>query len=330
MTEKRKIRWRVKMKTLVNNLRNLPVAVSGLALGTAGLGNVLASELHYSLRYICATIALAFLLMVAIKKIAHPKQLINEITHPVAGSFIPAFDMALMVIADIIAHHSLIIGQIIWYSAICLHLVFAVYFIYYRIRDFDLNHMLPSWFVPPVGIIVACVTSGQMHAPFLTHIIFYVGFTCYCILLPIMIYRLIFGDRIVDAQLPAFGIMGAPASLCLAGYLSVFKDPNPTIIGMLLALALMMTALVYISLYRINPKRISFIPIYASFTFPMAIGSTALIKYANYVGINTVSGQFWHLLGLVELSGATVIISWVLVKMTQHVLGSVILPKFAN
>lgn len=312
------------MKTFVSKLKNLPVAVSGLALGTAGLGNVLASEVHSSLRYICAMIALLILLMVAIKKLSHPKVLWNEISHPVAGSFIPAFDMALMVIASIIVKHNQIIGKGMWYLAILFHLFFAISFIYHRYKDFDLNHMLPSWFVPPVGIIVACVTGEAMQAEFITHTIFYFGFICYILLLPVMLYRLIFGDRIQDAQLPSFAIMGAPASLCLAGYLTAFSEPSEIIVGVLLSLSLMMTSLVIISMIRINHYRIRFMPIYASFTFPLAIGSTALIKYSHFIGLNTLTGRFWHQIGLAEMAFATIVVSWVLVMMTRFVFHNVL------
>lgn len=315
------------MRVIIHRLSNLPVAVSGLALGTAGLGNILASELHYSFRYICAIIALLILILVAVKKLSHPKVLWNEISHPVAGSFIPAFDMALMVVAGILVKHNQIIGQGLWYFAIILHLVFAVSFIYHRYKNFDLNHMLPSWFVPPVGIIVACVTGEAMQVPTFTHIIFYIGFICYVFLLPVMMYRLIFGDRIQDSQLPSFAIMGAPASLCLAGYLTAFNEPNQIIVGVLLSLSLMMTSLVIISMIRINHYRIRFMPIYASFTFPLAIGATALIKYAHFLGLNTVSGRFWHQIGIAEMTAATIVVSWVLIMMSRFVFHNVFKAK---
>ena len=57
------------MKKFINNLANLPVAVSGLALGTAGIGNVLAIEVHSNLRYVCAAIAALILLVVTIKNL---------------------------------------------------------------------------------------------------------------------------------------------------------------------------------------------------------------------------------------------------------------------
>lgn len=315
------------MKIFINNLRNLPVAVSGLALGTAGLGNILGMEVHPKLRFICASIAALILLLVMIKKFAYPRLLWNEIAHPVLGSFVPAFDMALMVLADLIASYSLPIGKAIWCLAILIHIVFAISFLYHRLIDFDLNHILPSWFVPPVGIVVACVTGGQMNEPLITHGIFYIGCSLYLALLPLMMYRLIFGDRIQENQLPAFAIMGAPASLCLAGYLSAFSNPNPQLVGVLLAVSLMMTSLVYISMIRINHLRIAFIPIYASFTFPLAIGATALLKYAHFIGISSDAGQFWHSIANVEMLVASAVILWVLVNMSRFVCKQVIWVK---
>lgn len=304
------------MQKFIKQLPNLPVAVSGLALGIAGIGNVLGIEVDPSMRYICAIIAAVWLLLVLSKKLIHPRVVWSEIAHPVAGSFIPAFDMAIMILADLVTKFSLITGQIMWYVAIIMHILFLVFFIYHRVRDFDLNHMLPSWFVPPIGIVVACVTSSHMGSPEITKVLFYFGFAAYIVMLPIMIYRLIFGDRISDAQLPAFAVIGAPANLCLAGYLTAFNQPDHTVIGFLLALGLITISLVYISMFRINPVRIAFIPIYASYTFPTAIGATALIKYSLYLGVNTPDGKFWHSLGLIEMVIASVIILWVLINMT--------------
>ncbi len=308
------------MQQFAKNLNDLPVAVSGLALGLAGMGNLLAIEINSTARYICASLAALILLLVLLKKMLHPRLLWQEISHPVLGSFIPAFDMALMVLAEIFTNFSLISGQILWYFAIILHLFFATCFIYFRLKDFDLNHMLPSWFVPPVGIVVACVTGASMQASWLTHPIFYCGCVLYLLILPVMLYRLIFGDRIIDAQLPSFAIMGAPASLCLAGYLTAFKHPNLIVLGILLAIALMMTALVYISMVRINHLRVKFIPIYASFTFPLAIGATALMKYAAFIGLDNESGILWHYLGQTEMYIALAVLAWVLWNMCIYVL----------
>jgi tellurite resistance protein TehA-like permease len=308
------------MKNLVDNLKNLPVAVSGLALGVAGLGNLLANEVYPGFRYLCGLITLILLSLVLIKKLKHPQVMWIEITHPVAGSFIPTFDMALMIIASIIVRSLPLLGQLLWYLAIILHVIFASCFIYQQLKNFDFNHMLPSWFIPPVGIVVACVTSEPMHAVLLSKTIFYIGFTAYLILLPLMLYRIIFGNKIEDRQLPSFAIMAAPASLCLVGYLTVFNHAaNPTIVHLLFTLELMMTSLVLISILRINHFRIKFIPIYASFTFPLVIGATGLIRYARYLGLNNGNGIFWYHLGIIQLIIACVVVVWVFAMMSIFV-----------
>lgn len=303
------------MKKLVDKFAQIPVALSGLAAGVAALGAVLANELYSGINYLTVTIASLCLLLIIAKKILHPRLLWKEIAHPVLGSFLPTFDMALMVISVNVAKVLPTAGITLWYIAIAIHLIFMTGFFYYRFKEFNLNQMLPSWFVPPIGVVVACVTGGPMHAPLVTHILFYFGFSCYFMLLPVMLYRLIFGERLQDNQLPSFAVMGAPASLCLAGYLSAFADPNPYLVHFLLPIALMMTILVYISMVRINHLRIKFAPIYASFTFPLAIGANAICKYARFIGVDSAAGHFWHTLGMFELFVATISVSWVLVNM---------------
>ena len=52
-------------------------------------------------------------------------------------------------------------GDELWLLAVGLHIIFLVSFVYHRAKAFELHHMVPSWFVPPVGIIVACVSRTQ-------------------------------------------------------------------------------------------------------------------------------------------------------------------------
>ncbi|MCC2624443.1 MAG: C4-dicarboxylate transporter [Burkholderiales bacterium] len=85
----------------------------------------------------------------------------------------------------------------------------------------------------------------------------------------------------------------------------------------------MMTGLVYLSIVRINPRRIKFIPIYASFTFPLAIGATAINKYAHFMGESTEIGKIWYAIGMVEMFDACIIILWVIIRMAHFVYSNV-------
>lgn len=157
-----------------------------------------------------------------------------------------------------------------------------------------------------------------MNFPNLTHIIFYIGFILYLIMLPIMMYRIIFIEPIDDGRLPTFAIMAAPPSLCLAGYLTVFSNPSEIIVYILLPLAIFMTLLVYVSFFRI--LRISFNPSYASFTFPLAIGATAVLKYSNYLyTLNSRHYILWYNIGLFLSLSAALIITVVFIKMIHYV-----------
>ncbi len=308
------------MKHYIKNLKNMPIALSGLALGILGLGNILANELHAYFKIIAIMIAIGFLLILISKKIFHFTVFKDELKHVVIGSFVPTFTMCLMLLANIIATEYLLLGKILWCYAIILHIIIVVIFFYYRAINFNFNHILPSWFIPIVGIAVAPLSVTNIGMLTVAHIIFYIALGGYFIVLPIMLYRLIFGAVVLDNQLPSFAVMAAPPNLCLAAYLTAFSDINPVIVNILLPLAIMMTCLVYIFIIRINHFKIKFIPIYASFTFPLSIGATAIIKYAYYLGLNTTYGKLWYMIGVIELIIASIAIIWVLYKMTQFVI----------
>lgn len=102
------------------------------------------------------------LLALVVKFVFHPKVLWQELTHPVVGSVIPTFAMALMVISKAVGLYAPATGLMLWLAAIAIHIIFLAAFVYYRAIDFNLDHMVPSWFVPPIGIIVAAVSfPGQ-------------------------------------------------------------------------------------------------------------------------------------------------------------------------
>lgn len=53
------------------------------------------------------------------------------------------------------------------------------------------------------------------------------------------------------------------------------------LVALLFGIAILMTAVIYFAFWRL--LRLQFSPGYAAFTFPMAIGATALYKLSNLV-----------------------------------------------
>lgn len=298
-------------------LRKVPTPLGGLALGIASLGSLWAFVLPlYAEWFKLASAFVGGLLILAIilKFVTNPDLFREDLAHPVISSVMPTCAMAAMVIAQSLLSVLPVFAKGLWLLAVIAHLLLFIGFTVHRLIDFRLHHMVPSWFVPPVGIIVAAVSSAGMGHEKLVFMLFVFGLCCYFIKLPVMLYRLVFRETIPDAALPTFAIMAAPASLSLAGYLSITNQPNYLLVAVLLPLAIFMTSLVYVAFVRL--LRLPFSPGYAAFTFPMVIGATALFKLAdilNQQGFQKVCDVINNLAGF-ELLVATVIVFYVALR----------------
>ena len=182
--------------------------------------------------------------------------------------------------------------------------------------------MVPSWFVPPVGIIVADVSfSGNPVLEPIAYGTLVFGMVAYAVMLPMMIYRFMFTHEIPDAAKPTMAIMAAPASLSLAGYLTVTTSPSPVIIALLFGIAVLMTAITYLAFFKL--LRLPFSPGYAAFTFPMVIGATALFKTADWMEAHGLAAHYvQQVRGLagIELVVATIVVFYVGLQYINHLL----------
>ena len=77
---------------------------------------------------------------------------LKDLRHPVLGSIVPTFAMATMVVSKAIGRFFPLIGEYLWLAAVIVHLLFLGAFIVFRMRERQMQHMVPSWFIPPVGI----------------------------------------------------------------------------------------------------------------------------------------------------------------------------------
>lgn len=192
-----------------------PTPMAGLALGIASLGwswENLATLNGYG-QWISAAIASGLLVILAIKFLFHRHLLQQDLAHPVVGSVVPTFAMGTMVVSNSLGHFFPVAGDVLWLVAVVLHIVFLVSFLYHRAQNFELHHMVPSWFVPPVGIIVADVSfSGNPALAPIAHGALVFGMVAYAVMLPLMIYRFMFTHEVPDAAKPTMAIMAAPAS----------------------------------------------------------------------------------------------------------------------
>ncbi len=205
------------------SLAAAPTPMAGLALGIASLGWCWENAGHFDgrMQLLGAAIAAVLLVILTFKFLLHPRLLLQDLAHPVVGSVVPTYAMGTMVVSKALGMIAPQAGEALWLFAVAVHLLFLATFIWHRAKEFEIHHMVPSWFVPPVGIIVADVAfPGGQFAPLANGLLWF-GIICYGLMLPLMLYRLIFSHEVPDAAKPTIAILAAPASLSLAGYLSV-------------------------------------------------------------------------------------------------------------
>lgn len=306
---------------LQTRLGRLPTPLAGLALAIASLGWCLENILTADglAKQAGALIAALLLAPLTLKFVRFPRLLWQDLSHPVVGSVVPTLAMGWMVVSHALGSLLPAGGVALWLLAITLHVLFLCSFIFHRLRDFNPQQLVPGWFVPPVGLIVADVAvPGHDWLP-LASLILDFGLICYAIMLPLMLCRLIFGQTVPAAAQPTIAILAAPASLSLAGYLTVSQSPSILLVGLLAGIALLMTVLIYVSFFQL--LRLPFNPGYAAFTFPMVIGATALFKLAHQCALWGLDGAElgWILaLARVELLVASVVVAYVALRYLCH------------
>lgn len=300
---------------MLSKITKMPLALTGLALGVSGIFNAWTLiTLNKLFAYLGAIIASILIFIIILKILFSKDQFHSDLQNPLLGSTIPTLDMSMMVISNSLVQFTYLLGVSLWLFAIILHVIYLFLFVFYRFKNKDFGSMLPSWFVPPVGIVVASVSGAFMNMVTVSQTISYIGIVLYIIILPFMFYKLIFKNNIEDDRLPTFAIMGAPANLCLAGYLTAFKSPDHKIAVFLLALGIFTTCLVYISFFRVY--KLKFSPLFASYTFPLAIGSQALIKYYAYSNtFNSIYSYIWKSIAIIEIVIASIVIFFVFINM---------------
>lgn len=299
----------------------IPTPLAGLALGIASLGLGLenALPLHSVGQGMGAIVASCLLLCLACKFILHPHIIWQELRHPVLGSILPTFSMGLMLVSKALSMLHGGAGQTLWLLAVTLHILLMLVFGWHRLRNLDLQQMVPSWFVPFVGIILAAVTFPAPHYASLAKALLYFGMLAYAVLLPVMVYRLMFMHEVADAAKPTLAIMAAPASLSLVGYLMVEPEPSLLLCAVLLGLALLMTCAIYLAFFKL--LRLPFTPGFAAFTFPMAVGATALYKVALHLEAYPAAARYvaqLRTLAVAETVVATLIVGYVCLRYALY------------
>ena len=265
-------------------LKRVPLPLCGVALGLAALGNLLAAYSPY-LKILCGILAFVGILFVTCKYLTMSDAFVTDMKNPVTASVSGTYTMALMLLAGYIKPILPVFAMILWYVAIVLHFVLIVYFtlnfiLKIKIPD-DLMKVVASYFIVYVGIVVASVTAPAFNNIALGKICFWIGFILYIPLFFYVSFRYIkLGNKKIEAKALAC-IYAAPASLCVAGYISSFEQKNITFLtGLyLFSLVIYLFGLFVVADLFANNKEFKFYPSIAGITFPFVISAIAAKQF---------------------------------------------------
>ena len=304
--------------TFIKNFRsvhdNLPIGAVATSVGATTLSNIFALRELTFLKDIFMNMAAIVALFALLKLFFYPKTVKKELDLPVLASVFPTFGMLIMILGNYYLKFSYILGKTMWLFGIVIYSVISIIAIYkHLIKNFNFNTFVPSFFIPFVGSLVACVSSTGMNAPILTKVIFYWGTTTYFIILPFMIYRLYKGD--IEKQIyPTVVIMAAPPSLVIISYLTVFTTYNRNFVGLMAVIVFSITLYSYIQIPKCLKEK--FNAGFASLTFPLAATTLATFKISMYfLTVNVTLAHLFEGIGVVELFIATSVIGFVLYNL---------------
>lgn len=297
-----------------NMIKKTPVPIAGLMLALAATGNLVQSY-GSAYRTVFGILSAGIFVLLVLKVIFHKNAVIQSLENPVVASVAPTFSMGTMLLSTYVKPIFPRAALWLWSASILMHVVLMLWFTGKYLIGFQLKKVFPSYFIVYVGIVVASVTAPAYGLKGLGMAIFWFGFIGYLCLLPITIYRLIKHPNLPEPAIPTITIFAAPASLCLAGYLSSATNFSMNIFILLLSLSLLM--FMGVLLYLPRMLQLKFYPSYSAFTFPFAISAIAMKKALPIIMQTNFNTGFLQRFVVFQETMTLIIVLYVFVRYMQ-------------
>ncbi|MDD1792133.1 TDT family transporter [Enterovibrio makurazakiensis] len=299
--------------------RFIPTAQASLAMAYFGLG--VAWSLYHPFtgdisRPLLSTVGILLIGGVWLKYVFEPKRFFQDLRDPLYGSLMAPMTMSLLLMADFLSEVSVRAAIFIWYPAVVMHIFMMCYFFFHQFKSFDKSHIYPSWFLYPVGLISSTLAGPKLGFGDESELVAHICIAAYFCMLPFVLYRLCFLDSLPRNSRPVLAIMAAPVNLALTAYLVNMTNPDPVLAGALAGVGIMMTLFVYLCYFDL--LREPFQPTLAALTFPSVISAVAMERLTLWLGTDFPHWSWLERLGLIELTVATLLVSWVSFGYIRH------------
>ena len=264
----------------MNIIRNLPIPIAGLALGSAALGNLL-QPYSSSLQLLFNLLSLIIIVLLTIKFTLGYDKLKKEMENPVIATVLATYPMSIMLLASFSKKYIGLLSMPVWIIGIFLDFCVVFYAIYnFIIKERHINKIYPTWFITFVGPAVVTVTAINYNLEMLGLIYFYFSYINYLVLLPFVLYRVYKYKHYKDGDYPTITVFSAPGGLLLASYMIGLTQKSNIILAILIPLTILLFIFVLIQLPYLLKRK--FYPSFSAFTFPLVICAISFQKTGIY------------------------------------------------
>ena len=309
----------------MNYVQKVPVAICGVALGFAALGNLFKTSFE-GLYLACGIVSIFLLAIYTLKFIVSTKTVLRELSDPIGLSVAATYPMAVMLISVYLKADIGDAAQLFWFAGIALHMLCIAFFTSRYIAKFDWENVHASWFIVYVGIVVASVTAPAFN--FETSagtVAFWFGFICLVVLFIVVSIKYIKYGPVPDFAESLACIYAAPTSLCIAGYIQSITPKSVPFLLVMLAIASIIYVVSFVWCIRCLTK--PFFPSHAAFTFPFVISAIACKQTAVCLAELDQPLQWLDGVATVEAVLATGLCIVVLVRLLAFVRNQVLAEK---
>ena len=264
----------------MNIIRNLPTPISGLALGSVALGNLL-QPYSSSWQLLFNLLSLIIIVLLTIKFVLGFDKLKKEMENPVVATVMATYPMSIMLLASFSKKYIGLLSMPVWIIGIFLDFCVVCYAIYnFIVKERHISKIYPTWFITFVGPAVVTVTAINYNLETLGLIYFYFSYINYLVLLPFVLYRVYKYKHYKDGDYPTITVFSAPGGLLLASYMIGVTQKSNIILAILIPLTILLFIFVLIQLPYLLKRK--FYPSFSAFTFPLVICAISFQKTGVY------------------------------------------------
>lgn len=298
-----------------SRIKNFPISFFAVIMGLTGLAIAymrfafLGETFRLAgiaITYVATLIFCFFAIIYLMKILKYMDQVKVEFLHPIKSNFFPTISISLLLLSIAYGSINHSLSYIMWLIGAILHFIFLLRILTYWInKEFKIEMINPSWFIPVVGTIIVPI-EGMKYYVELSWFFFSIGIIFWICLFTIVFYRFIFHNPLPDRLYPTFFILIAPPAVGFISYTKLIGTID-TLSNLLFYFALFLCIVLFALIKKF--LRLKFYISWWAYTFPLDAITIAIAMRYQMTG-----SPFYKILSIIAITVTTIVIGIVFLK----------------